>query len=221
MVWGKKLLLAALFALLIFFIVFYGFIIFEPGKRRAGQVVLNEPANAKLSVPTVSYIDPKRGDPHAVLSIVEWSDYQCVYCAAMETTLNQILRKYPKTQLVWKDLPNVTLHRESQNAANAARCAGRQGKFWEYHDALFADAENLGPNLYPQLAEQLGLNVQKFTTCLAGNEENAVVLRNVDEAMALGVDGTPYFFIGDLRLSGQTSPEELEAVIQKAQSLIK
>jgi protein-disulfide isomerase len=164
----------------------------------------------------VTFVDPKRGNVRGTVTLVEFGDYQCRYCGDMEAVLNAALRAHPNVVLVWKDLPNENIHRESVPAAVAARCAGRQGKFWEYHDLLFANQGDLGKDLYPRLAEELGLNVGRFTACLEGNDELPVIRRNIEEAIALGVDGTPYFFLGGVRLSGQISAKELEAALEAA-----
>lgn len=218
---AKRIALIALFALLAFFMVFYGLVLFEPGKKRAAEVLPSQPTDATLGSPVVTFIDPKRGNPQGKISIVEFSDYECVYCREVEPILNAALRKYPQLQLVWKDLPNQTQHLQSLPAAIAARCAGRQGKFWEYHDALFTNQEWLSADLYPQLAERLGLNVTKFQACIDGGEETALVKRNVDEAIALGIDATPYFFIGETRISGAVKPAELAAILDRLQAEIQ
>lgn len=219
--YSKNIALAALFALLVFFMVFFGMFVFEPGKQRADAVLENQPTNASIASPTVTIVDPKRGNPEAKVSIVEFSDYQCAYCRQMEPILNAALTKYPDLQLVWKDLPDQTAHAESLNAAIAARCAGRQGKFWEYHDALFTDQDWLGSDLYPKIADELGLNATKFQACIDNGDETPIVQRNVDEAIALGVDGTPYFFIGESRISGAVKPDELTAILDKVMAQAK
>lgn len=208
--------LTILFILLGFFLVFYGVIIFDPFARRRDQIIVNAPKDAALSVPTVTFVDPKRGNPRGSMTLVEFGDYQCSYCKQIEPTLQEALRSYPDLTLIWKDLPNAQVHPEAQTAANAARCAGKQEKYWEYHDLLLERQDLLGKDLYPRLAEEVGIDVGRFAACMQSNEENAVVLRNVDEAIALGVDGTPYFFLGSVRLSGSISPAELAAVLREA-----
>ena len=215
---GQRITIILLFLLLVFFFIFYGFIIFDPLKKRKDQIVVHQPTNATLSEPVVTFIDPKRGSAHPDITLVEFGDYQCSYCKDMEPTLLSALTAYPNLVVVWKDLPNVSLHREAQNAANAARCAGAQGKYWEYHDLLFKNQADLGSSLYQKLAEQVGVQVGKFNACLANKDHDAIIQRSVEEALALGVDGTPYFFLGNIRLSGQISPAELSATLKVANS---
>jgi len=217
---NRRIAIAALFVLLGFFVVFYAFVLFDPAKKRADVLLPNNPAGATIASPTVTFVDPKRGGQDAKISIVEFSDYGCAYCNQVETTLNAALRRYPDLQLVWKDLPNQTTHKEALPAALAARCAGRQDKFWEYHDALFANQEWLNQDLYPKIATDLGLNLAKFQACVTNGDETPIIQRNVDEAIALGVDGTPYFFIGETRISGQIKPAELVAILDRLEATL-
>jgi protein-disulfide isomerase len=212
---SNRAAVGALFVLLVFIIVFFGLVLFEPGAKRAKKILLNQPVNAVIASPTVTIADPRRGNAHAKFSIIEFADYECVYCRKVEAVINAALTVNPDLELVWKDLPNPAIHKESYASALAARCAGRQGKFWEYHDALFATQDYLNKDLYPKLAEQLGLNLSKFSNCFTGEEEKPVIARNVEEATALGVDGTPYFFIGETRISGEISATELAAILNK------
>ena len=206
-----RLALLFLFVLLAFFLIFFSVVIFEPFKKPNSRTDM--PSTATLGSPTVTFIDPRRGNVHGTIPLVEFGDYQCQFCKDMEPSLNAVLAEHPNLTLIWKDLPNSVIHNEAQNAALAARCAGRQGKFWEYHDLLFANQGGLGTALYPRLAEQIGLAAGKFAACLKDQEEKPIVLRNIDEAIALGVDGTPYFFLGSLRFSGQVRAEDLRAAV--------
>lgn len=217
---SEKITLAILFALLVFFFAFYAMVVFEPFKKREQSILVNSPTNTSLSQPTVSFVDPKRGNPRGKIMLVEFGDYQCPECKNIEATINAAIKTFPDVILVWKDLPNTTLHRESANAALAARCAGKQGKFWEYHDLLFQNQESLDKTLYPQLAQQLRLDANKFTSCITNKDEKPIIERNVEEAMALGVDGTPYFFIGTARISGAISPQELGQLLKITQETI-
>ncbi|TAL19037.1 hypothetical protein EPN90_04665, partial [Patescibacteria group bacterium] len=212
---GYRIALLLLFLLLLAFLIFYAIVALDLFGQKKNKAILNAPANATLSAPTVSFIDPKRGNPRGTVMLVEFGDYLCGYCKEMEGALNAALRAHPNLRLVWKDLPNKTLHPESLTGALAARCALRQGKFWEYHDALFEQADTLAATSYPQIADKLGLNVGKFTACLTNKEESAIIERNIEEATALGVDGTPYFFLQGLRISGSVSPEEFAALLNQ------
>lgn len=210
---SQRLALLLLFLLLAGFLAMYAVVSLDLLGRRSKKVIVKAPPTATLSSPTITFIDPKRGNARGSVTLVEFGDYLCVYCKEMEAALNAALRAHPNLRLVWKDLPNSDLHKESPAAALAARCALRQGKFWEYHDALFENSDQLKEDLYPQLAEKLGLNVGKFTACLTNKEETPIIERNIEEATALGVDGTPYFFLNELRISGSVTAKELAEIL--------
>jgi protein-disulfide isomerase len=108
-----------------------------------------------------------RGDPNAPVTIVEFADFQCPYCGVAEATLKQVLEKYKgKVQFGFRDFPLREIHPQAQSAAEASRCAGDQGKFWEYHDVLFANQGDLNQNAYAEHARKIGLDVAKFQACL-------------------------------------------------------
>ncbi len=91
----------------------------------------------------LSMAERLRGDPNAVITIVEFADFQCPYCKQTEATLNDLLERYPgQVRLAFRDFPLGSIHPYAEKAAEAARCAGKQGKFWDFHDALFAIRAN-------------------------------------------------------------------------------
>jgi protein-disulfide isomerase len=134
----------------------------------------------------------------------------------MASILKELLKKYPqKVKLIWKDAPNPNSS-QALLAAEAAKCAQEQGKFWEYHDLLFANQNYLSPSLYLEMARQLNLDTSRFETCLQSKKWNSIIQASLAEAQALGINGTPYLFIGDKRrISGQVSLAELEKIIQE------
>src|SRR3989441_1264109 len=134
---------------------------------------------------------PFRGPAAAPVTIVTFSDFHCAFCKRVVPTLTRILSRYgEKVRLVYRDFPIDGLHPQARNAAEAARCAHDQGKFWEYHDALFANAPKAGPELRTY-AQQVGLDLPSFERCLASGTHAATVQKSVDEAIRLGVTGTP------------------------------
>lgn len=170
--------------------------------------------------PVVASSDPVRGDAAAPLAIVEFGDFFCPACAEVEVTLRKVLDDNPgKVKLVWKDLPNTRLHPLAQKAAEAARCAGAQGKFWQYHDALLKQTDQ-GQSLSEQglslIARDLNLNMEAFGECLTTGQTADLVERSFNEALLLRVDATPYFFIGERRFSGAVSEQELKSLIDSA-----
>ena len=160
------------------------------------------------SRPVISSSDPVRGDPNAELAIVEFGDFFCPACGEVEDVLNKVLEQYKeRVKLVWKDMPNTARHPLAQKSAEAARCAGVQGKFWQYHDELFANQEKLSENYFAELAGELGLNANQFSQCLAEGAMIETVRRTFNEGLLLKVDATPFFFIGEKRISGAISEE--------------
>jgi len=167
------------------------------------------------------------GPADAPVTIIEFSDYQCPYCAhfALET-FPGIRRAYVdtgKVRYAARDLP-LPFHAFAVPAAVAARCAGEQGRFWEYRDELFRNQSQIGRAPYAELASQLGLDQEKFEACRAAGQQEAAV--RVDAAMARshGISSTPSFVVGRLvdgefeaeKFSGSKSPKDFAARIDAA-----
>ncbi|MGH9425481.1 MAG: thioredoxin domain-containing protein, partial [Terriglobia bacterium] len=159
---------------------------------------------------------PVRGKTDAAVTLVEFSDFHCPFCKRVQSTLNQVLAKYPEqVQLYYRHLPLDSLHPQARRAAEAARCAQDQGKFWEYHDVLFAQAPNAAEVDLKNYAAQVGLDSKEFTSCLFQSIHHAAVQRDLDEGSRLGVEGTPAFFINGRFLSGAQPLEEFVRVIDE------
>ncbi len=154
--------------------------------------------------------DPARvkGDPKAPVIIVEFSDFQCPYCKTAQTTLKNILTKYNgRVKLAYRDFPLREIHPQAQTAAEAARCAGEQGKFWEFHDALFADQSNQKEADLAAHARTLGLDEKSFQSCLGSGKYTPKVEEDLQDGSRVGITGTPGFFINGvfLRILGLES----------------
>ncbi len=160
--------------------------------------------------------DPTRvkGEPNAPVTIVEFSDFQCPFCRQAEGTLQAVLAKYgSKVRLAFMDFPLREIHPRAQTAAEAARCAGEQGKFWEYHDVLYADQSKLDPPALVASASSLGLNAQSFQLCLDSGRFKSNIEADLAEGQKVGVSGTPGFFINGVFLSGAQPQGEFERII--------
>jgi protein-disulfide isomerase len=162
---------------------------------------------------------PSLGRADAPITIVEFSDYQCPFCRRFyATTLPALKKDYidaGKVRYVFRDYPLEELHSHARKAAEAAHCAGEQGKYWQMHDALFA---NQGALELPQLVEygrSLGLDAPAFDICLSSGRNAVRVNRGLSEGAAAGVQGTPGFVIG------RTKPGDIVegTAIRGAQSL--
>ena len=157
--------------------------------------------------------DPSIGPENAAVTIVEFSDFQCSFCAAVQPTIKQILDTYgDKVRLVFRDFP--VLGPRSQKAAEAAECADEQGKFWEYHDKLFQNQQALAVNNLKQYAADLGLNTSEFNNCLDSGKMASEIQKDFRDGQGYGVDGTPIFFINGILVSGARPYEVFELIIE-------
>ena len=182
--------------------------------REAGvTVTIHPPDSPVMTIPVGD--DPAWGSPAAPVTIVEFADFECPACKDSLPVLRQLRDLYKdQVRLVYRDFP-LSGHPQARPAAEAAHCAHEQGKFWAYHDALFAQAPDLKPSDYMVLAERLGLNPAEFTACLAGTRPKAAVVRDLAEAQGLGLSGTPTFFINGRYLAGFQSLETLRRHIDR------
>jgi len=155
-----------------------------------------------------------RGNPKAKVMIVEFSDFQCPYCRQVEATLKSVLAKHPDAALAFRDYPLASIHPMAQGAAEASRCALEQGKFWEYHDMLFADQAGLEKAGLLASAKKLQLDEKQFETCLSSGKFKAQIEQDTQDGRRAGVTGTPGFFINGIFLSGAQQEGAFEAVIK-------
>jgi protein-disulfide isomerase len=160
--------------------------------------------------------EPSIGPDDAPITIVEFSDYQCPYCTAWyQQTFSQLLVSYPdQIRFVYRDLP-LPMHPEAVPAAEAADCAGEQGAYWKYHDALFSDKYTLGRAAYEQYATDLGLDTVAFTTCLDDHRYQAEVQADAADAAKLGLTGTPSFVINGRIVVGALPFANFKAIIDE------
>jgi len=144
--------------------------------------------------------DPVLGDADAPVTIVEFSDIQCPFCkrvvdGALTDFKNSEYFKNGEVNLVFKHFPLNSIHPQAQKAGEAAECANRQGKFWEYHDVVFANQQALGIDSLKQYASQVGLNTATFNKCLDDGEAASEVSKETQQATSAGGQGTPYFVV--------------------------
>jgi protein-disulfide isomerase len=162
--------------------------------------------------------DPFLGNKDAPITIVSFEDYQCPFCKrAFDQTLPLIKQEYidsGKVKFVFRDFP-LGFHPEAQPAAEASECANEQGKFWEYHDALFANQATLGRDLYLRLAEDFGLDVNQFTQCLDSRKYKEEVEKDFNYGSQVGVSGTPTFFINGIKLVGAQPYQAFQQIIEQ------
>ena len=145
---------------------------------------------------------PGKGGDDAKAVVVEFSDFQCPFCARVSPTMEQIQEEYgDEVRIVFKHLP-LRMHAKAPAAHAAAEAAHRQGKFWEMHDRIFANQSSMSPEKYVEYAREIGLDVERFEKDVASADVKTKVDGDAAEAARLGVTGTPAFFINGRFLSG-------------------
>ena len=182
--------------------------------RKASTAVRTMLAPPRLQVTTAA-TDPALGPAGAPVEIVEFSDFQCAFCQRAAATVQKIRAAFgDRVRLVFKDFP-LPIHPDAFAAAEAAQCAREQGKFWEYHDLLFANQQALGRDDLKRYAVRLRLDAARFNTCLNEDRFKYLVQADVDESQRYGVSSTPTFFINGRLLSGALPFEAFEQVVRE------
>jgi len=157
-----------------------------------------------------------RGARSAPVTLVEFSDFHCPYCRQVQPILLQILQKYgTRVRLVYKDMPIDGLHPQARSVAEAARCAADQGRFWEFHDKVYANPPDGSAVRLQDYASQVGLDGQRFEDCRSSRKHQRDVQRDVQEGADLGITGTPAFFINGRFLSGAQPLETFTRMIDE------
>lgn len=161
--------------------------------------------------------DHIRGNKDAKITIVEFSDIQCPYCASLHKVLKQVIEAYPNdVRWVYKHFPLDRIHTYSRKAAEATECAGEQGKFWEYLDNLFENQRNINNEYLPTAAGNVGLNVSEFESCLNSGKYASKVNDDYSLGQKTGVTGTPASVINGELIKGALP---LESFKEKIESL--
>jgi protein-disulfide isomerase len=157
---------------------------------------------------------PFKGGEKAAVTIVEFSDFHCPFCKQVVSTLAQLESRYgEKIKLVFRDFPIESLHPGAPKAHEAARCANEQGKFWPYHDKLFASPPSSSPEVFKGLAREIRLDAGTFETCLSSGKYQAAIKEDIAEGNRIGVSGTPAFFINGRQISGAQPLEAFTRLI--------
>jgi protein-disulfide isomerase len=172
---------------------------------------LIEPIRAEVA--KASYKAPVQGPENAPVTIVEFSDFECPYCSRLIPSLTQVKQQYgDKVRLEFRQFP-LNFHPSAQKAAEASLCAHDQGKFWELHDAMFADQKALAVDTLKTKAKELGLNAEQFNSCLDSGKHAAAVQADLQAGSQAGVSGTPAMFINGRFINGAVPIEQITKVI--------
>lgn len=147
---------------------------------------------------------PIKGKKDAKVTVVEFSDYQCPYCARLQPTLKDVLKAYPDdVKLVYKDFP-LSFHKQAKNAAKAARAAGEQGKYWEMHDLIFENFSKLNEAMFKDFATKLNLDMKKFEADFGSTKYDALIQQDINLGRQAGVTGTPTLYMNGKRMQGRS-----------------
>jgi protein-disulfide isomerase len=165
---------------------------------------------------------PQLGPGDAWVTLVEFADFQCGYCARAAPTVRQIVQAYPATDLrvVFKQLP-LSFHERAMPAALAAQCAAEQGQFWGMYDQLFDGSSRLEDADLQADAQRLGLDLGSWTTCLSSDAARQAIERDVTLGDELAVSGTPAFFVNGYSIVGAQDLETFKTLIDREMAKAK
>jgi len=189
------------------------------GQARPAPVVEN-PGNETAEIRRFQVSvddDPALGPENAPVTIIEFSDYQCPFCAKWHVEVfTRLMADYQgKVRFVYRDYPLYSIHPQAGPAAEAANCALEQNAYWEFHAALFSEKYPLGNETYLLYARELGLDVDKFSQCVSERRYKAEVEADFSAANKLGVNSTPTFYINGRGLIGAQPYEAFKQVIDE------
>ena len=164
----------------------------------------------------VAATGPSRGAPNAKVTIVEFSDFQCPFCARTQPVVQELLKRYDgQVRVVFRDFP-LSFHGDAAKAAEAGHCADELGRFWPLHDWMFDHQHNLSVAELKGAAAQLGLDKEKFDHCLDSGRYAQTVSANQKDGEKAGVTGTPAFFINGAVIKGAQPFDEFKTLVDQA-----
>lgn len=164
----------------------------------------------------VSEEDPVKGAANAPVTILEFTDFDCVYCKLVLPAIEDVLEAYEgKVRLVFKNFPRTLKHPDATKAHEAVLCASEQGKFWEYHDALFKRQKKLKHEMLMKIAIEVGLDVERFKICFEAGINTSKIFQDMKEGFEMGVRRVPTFFINGRKLEGNATFSEFKEIIEE------
>jgi protein-disulfide isomerase len=181
-------------------------------RTKYGVKVMLEPPRVQVATDD----DPSRGGPaDAPITIVEFSDFQCPFCSRAESVVDEVMKKYGnKVHLVYRDYP-LSFHPFAEKAAIASECAKDQGKYWEMHNAMFGNQSKLAVPDLVETAGGLGMDKDKFKTCLDSDKFKSEVQHDFQDGQKYGVSGTPTFFINGIMIVGARGVDSFSEIIDR------
>jgi protein-disulfide isomerase len=168
----------------------------------------------KSSPKSVIGDSPSMGSASQQIVLLEFSDFQCPFCAKAHDTVKQFMAKHQdKVTLAYKHFPLTSIHPQALPAAKAAWAAQQQGKFWEYYNALFEGQKQLGEEFYGSIAQKLNLKLDKFNADRNSPAAEAAIQKDLQLAQSLGIEGTPFFIMNGKTFSGAIELAEMESIL--------
>ena len=193
----------------------------ERQKRAKAAAETVQQQAAGLDVAELIGDSPVTGAPARRLVLIEFSDFQCPYCGRAQATVKQFMDQHrDELTLGYKHLPLTEMHPEAENAARAAWAAQQQGKFWEYHDDLFAAQDKLGDEYYVALAKHHGLDLERFKRDRLSAEAGAAINADIALAVRLGINSTPLFLLNGIAIAGSVPLAEFDKALAKAEAAL-
>jgi protein-disulfide isomerase len=166
---------------------------------------------------TVNHNDHIKGSETAAITLIEYGDFECPFCARAHQALTSLLPQYgDDVRLVYRHMPLTNMHPDATPAAEAAEAAAAQGKFWEMHDALFAGQDDLSDEAFQAMAEDIGLDGAAFTDALQSGAGAKKVASDAASGHQAGARRTPTFFINGVQFDGDSDAASLEQAISAA-----
>jgi len=193
--------------------VFFALRVYKPNLWHEIRLAMTRP-------PVPRSDDHCRGPAGAAVIIIEYSDFQCPFSAQIHPSLKKLAEEN-RIRWVYRSFPLSAIHPQATEAAQAAECAGEQGRFWEYADALFGSQDALrgsgsaGPFL-AYLASRVGLDVERFQTCLSAHRYEGRIRSQVADGKSEQIEGTPTIFVNGKRLVGSLPFEQLDRLVRSA-----
>lgn len=181
-------------------------------QKQAGEPVTSEVENWQKYA-TQGH---QRGPQTAKVTIVEFSDFQCPFCRAVRTSLRSIEKRYPSdVKFVYRHFPIDQIHPHARQAAHAAECSGAQGRFWQFHEALFAAQDSIGKTPWTTFARQAGADSAAFVICLESQMPANRLAHDTDAAAELAISSTPTFLINNTLVVGAPDEAFLTKIVER------
>lgn len=191
----------------------------KESKNHKVVINLKRPERPRVNIPIG--LSPILGNDNAKITIIEYSDFQCPYCAKAEQTIQELLKKYGKDiRLVYKQYP-LSFHKEAFKASEASLCANEQSNkyFWQLHNEMFNDPRHLRVGELKEKAEKLGMDKKRFSECINSSKYASQVNAEIAEGNRFGVNSTPVFFINGILVKGAIPFSEFEKIILEELSI--